>query len=334
MKNKKSFTGCLVGGACGDALGYEVEFEKMKGIKRKFGIHGITDFNLNDGVALISDDTQMTLFTAAGLLAGSNSEIYIKSIWASYKDWYQTQIVDPVYKPYTELYRIKALHSRRAPGNTCLTSLRLSENGGSIESPINMSKGCGGIMRVAPIGLLDISDEPYINGMLGAEAAALTHGHPLGYIPAGCMADIIHRIVFGEEKPLLLNITDSVSATVSVFKDIPSINEFQDLMMKAVFLSGYDMDDTDAIRQLGEGWIAGETLAIAIYSCLKYGDDFKKAIICAVNHDGDSDSTGSVAGNILGSYMGIDIVNESFRTSCLELYELIIGYAEALYDKK
>lgn len=334
MKDIKYFTGCLIGGACGDALGYEVEFDKLKGIKKKFGAQGITNFCLHDGKAMISDDTQMTLFTAAGLIADKRKDTCLQSIWAAYKDWYFTQVPAFGYKPQTELYSRKELHFRRAPGHTCLTSLRLSKKGGSIESTINMSKGCGGIMRVAPIGLVDMPDEPYTNGILGAEAAALTHGHPLGYIPAGCMADIIHRIIYGEEKTLMMHISDSVSATVGAFKDIPLIKDFHDLMMKAIFLSESDVDDMEAIRQLGEGWVADETLAIAIYSCLKYWDDFKKAIICAVNHDGDSDSTGSVAGNILGSYLGIDMVNESFRTSYLELYELITGYAEALYDKK
>ena len=47
--------GSLLGGAIGDALGYQIEFKR--GIKEK----EITRFN---GKGIISDDTQMTLFTA------------------------------------------------------------------------------------------------------------------------------------------------------------------------------------------------------------------------------------------------------------------------------
>lgn len=61
--------GSLIGGAVGDALGYEVEFMSLSAINRTFGDKGITRYAF-DGVAHFSDDTQMTLFTAEGLLNG------------------------------------------------------------------------------------------------------------------------------------------------------------------------------------------------------------------------------------------------------------------------
>lgn len=68
MKDIGKYRGCLIGGAVGDALGYPVEFMSYDAIKEKFGDVGITEYVLKDGVAEISDDTQMTLFTATGLL--------------------------------------------------------------------------------------------------------------------------------------------------------------------------------------------------------------------------------------------------------------------------
>lgn len=68
MRNKDQFRGCLVGGAVGDALGYAVEFLNEQEIFGRYGKNGITAYTLRDGVAEISDDTQMTLFTASGLL--------------------------------------------------------------------------------------------------------------------------------------------------------------------------------------------------------------------------------------------------------------------------
>lgn len=64
--------GCLVGGAVGDALGYPVELLGEEQIFSVFGNAGITDYQLDSktGEALISDDTQMTLFTGNGLLVG------------------------------------------------------------------------------------------------------------------------------------------------------------------------------------------------------------------------------------------------------------------------
>ena len=67
---KDKVCGCLIAGAAGDALGYEVEFMSRGAIMSRFGEHGITKFALRNGKALISDDTQMTLFTANGMLMG------------------------------------------------------------------------------------------------------------------------------------------------------------------------------------------------------------------------------------------------------------------------
>ena len=66
--------GCLVRGAVGDALGYPVEFSgSYESICNIYGQKGITRYSTNAGLynqhkAYISDDTQMTLFTACGLL--------------------------------------------------------------------------------------------------------------------------------------------------------------------------------------------------------------------------------------------------------------------------
>ena len=68
MKNQDKFRGCLIGGAIGDALGYAVEFLQISRIRQKYGDNGITSYELKNGIAEISDDTQMTLFTANGLL--------------------------------------------------------------------------------------------------------------------------------------------------------------------------------------------------------------------------------------------------------------------------
>lgn len=62
--------GCLIGGAAGDALGYAVEFMSAGNISKCYGKNGIDHYKLDmeTGKALVSDDTQMTLFTAAGIL--------------------------------------------------------------------------------------------------------------------------------------------------------------------------------------------------------------------------------------------------------------------------
>ena len=153
MKNQDQYRGCLIGGAAGDALGYEVEFMRRRQILAQFGKKGITEYVLHNGKALISDDTQMTLFTAAGLLNADSPEDYPESIRKAYLDWYSTQTEYMQDVQIIELLNVPELFSRRAPGITCMNAL--SSGGlGTLEKKVNDSKGCGGVMRTAPIGLM------------------------------------------------------------------------------------------------------------------------------------------------------------------------------------
>ena len=86
------FKGCILGGAVGDALGYPIEFMSEEEIFSIYGKGGITVYNLNNGVAEISDDTQMTLFSIDGLILSDNDEV--ESIRKCYIDWANTQIGD------------------------------------------------------------------------------------------------------------------------------------------------------------------------------------------------------------------------------------------------
>ena len=87
--------------------------------------------------------------------------------------------------------------------------------------------------------------------------------------------------------------------------------------------------DIDNIHRLGEGWVAEETLAIAIYCALRHQDDFSARIIAAVNHKGDSDSSGAVTGNILGALLGYGAIEEKWKRN-LELSDVILEMADDL----
>lgn len=96
----------------------------------------------------------------------------------------------------------------------------------------------------------------------------------------------------------------------------------KELTEMAMLLAHSNISDADAIRQLGEGWVAEETLAIALYCVLKYPDNFEKAIVASVNHSGDSDSTGMVTGNIMGALFGYEAIPNHYIDN-LELKWLI-----------
>lgn len=342
MNNISSYIGCLIGSAAGDALGYEVEFMCEKEIFSKFGASGITDYVLHNGNALISDDTQMTLFTATGLLNGYvRGKVrgifggYPSYIRHHYKAWYKTQNMrysEPTEFAYSWLMYDNRLYSQRAPGVTCLTALE-SDNNGSIDNSLNNSKGCGGIMRVAPIGLwfarCGIGAKE--TALIGAEAAAITHGHPLGYIPSGFLSVLIREIILDGEKSLRDLVCAALETTEKVFAGTEYLDDFSRLIKMAIELSEDSTDTLTAIHKLGEGWVAEETAAIAVFCALRYCNSFEKAIAAAVNHNGDSDSTGAICGNILGAYLGLEAIPDKFRNG-LELSDIITEIASDLWE--
>ena len=344
--------GCMVGGAAGDALGYAIEFSGEREIFSIYGKTGITEYELDrlNGKAIISDDTQMTLFTASGLLAGDAigskdgaqkwPRVYVAR---AYADWLLTQEMTfeesrkehriPLKDSASWLLNVPELYKRRAPGNTCLSALKYGKLAGDdyISEHINDSKGCGGVMRVAPLAL----NYPGVNieklDHEGAQIAAVTHAHSLGYMPAAVLTHIISRIVFPERKMQLREIIAEAERTAEVlFRGDKHLDELICLIDRAIELSENSDSDLDNIHRLGEGWVAEETLAISIYCALRYQKDFSAGIIAAVNHRGDSDSTGAVTGNILGALLGYDAIDEKWKKD-LELIDVIIEMADNLY---
>lgn len=348
--------GCLYGGAVGDALGYPVEFSREKEIFLRYGSGGIQEYELDSksGKALISDDTQMTLFTANGILVGVTrgcmrgiggpSRSYVRR---AYEDWLRTQEIsfaesrkklhNTIGENISWLSDVPALYSRRLPGNTCLSAIRNQVVNNTyvydyIKEPQNDRKGCGGVMRVAPLALCgdfywgNLDELDYE----GAELAAVTHGHSLGYMPAAVLTHIIRRIVFPEQRQTLKEIVLEARDTAArIFEGDQHLKELTDMIDLAVQLSENTDSDLENIHRIGEGWVAEETLGISIYCSLRYPDDFSAGIIAAVNHKGDSDSTGAVTGNILGALLGYDAIEDKWKQN-LELSDVILEMADDL----
>lgn len=359
---KDKIRGCLMAGAAGDALGYEVEFVSRRSILSRFGENGITKFALDrNGKALISDDTQMTLFTANGMLMGLTRG-YMRGIGGrpekyvdiAYLDWYYTQtgkkremLIDDWHP--TWLRDLPEMAHLRAPGNTCMRACANIIDGKDV---MNDSKGCGGIMRVAPMALLVdqspdsgryyCSLEDLAGG--GCYIAEQTHQHSLGFLPAGLLTVLLYKLLPLTPAQVQDNIDNIVSETLSIL-DVIRVGKYEEdkqylkkLTEKAVRLAYSDISDADAIRELGEGWVAEETWAIALYSAIRHIDSVEDAIIASVNHDGDSDSTGSVCGNIMGAIYGYEHIKErnifcpegKQLEDTLELSEIILALADDL----
>lgn len=290
--NIDQLAGCLLGGALGDALGYPVEFEKVSQMSQDHDFDKIVD------KLIVSDDTQMTLFTANALLLDGNLRI---NTWNCYQDWLETQFKqgksELSHRPISWLMEYPEMYASREPGRTCLMTLMRGILGDLNES-INQSKGCGALMRVAPLAFIDREDLY----LVAIENSALTHGHQMSHIASAALVSLLRYISEGE------TLCDSVSLMRQdikrIFMGSLEVKVFDDLLQQAIFASEKDFDDMEIISRLGEGWVAEETLAIALYCSLKYSNDLKKALRVAVLHDGDSDSTGSVTGQMLGTLLG------------------------------
>lgn len=335
--NKEHFTGCLLGGAVGDALGWPVEFNSIDDIVKRYGSDGIMDMVLGENDKFeITDDTQMTLFTAEGLLQAWTSARhyggvpdFAAAVKRSYHSWLKTQgetakVTDPEVKSDGWLLTVEGLHRRRAPGNTCLSALRegvFSENG----IVDNNSKGCGGVMRAAPAGLLaarinsgSTANTARLAFEIGCATAAITHGHPSGYYPSGVLAAVIATIIAGGtiEEGININLR-FLEGRIGAMETIEAIHSALDLWRNQSIIPS-----PESIELLGGGWVGDEALAISLYCALVAGDDFARGIRLAVNHSGDSDSTGSITGNILGALLGEQAIAKEWLSQ-LDLFDVI-----------
>jgi ADP-ribosylglycohydrolase len=287
----RKYQGCLLGLAIGDALGAPAEFLSLPEIKKRYGKYGITDFHEWRGFqpGSYTDDTQMSLATAVGCLR-------------AYQRWREKGIGHPasvIYQRYLDwLESQNDPKQRRGPGRTCLSALQ-SGKMGTIEEKINDSKGCGGVMRTAPVGLAFPSCRAFEEG---AEYAAITHGHPSGYLPAGFLSALISYLIEGKK------LTEAIDLSIGQLTQYDGHSETLKIIELAKKLSVSPKSPEESIQAIGEGWVGEEALAISLYCSLKFSDNFARGTLAAVSHSGDSDSTGSITGAILGALLGVESI--------------------------
>jgi len=335
---------CLLLGAVGDSLGSAVEFLSIEQIKREYGPDGIKFPGEAYGVSgPITDDTQMTLFAADGLLRayvrGSERGIlapYWNYVKNSYLCWLATQ--DSQIEPglgavSSELFEIMKSQGRREPGSTCLASLYQT-----LESePINNnSKGCGTVMRVAPTGIFasNFYDANQVSQLqeiyeMGKEDAAITHGHENAHNSSGVLAAIIAAMISGYS---------FIHACERAIKNFAN-KQVRTVCRNALTLAKKP-PSPEALVSLGEGWVAEEALAMSLYcaslAVSSNSTSVLDALRLSVNHGGDSDSTGAITGNLVGVALGMDAVPRELieGTEVEKLEPLIMKYAERLATTK
>ena len=337
------FEGSLLGGACGDALGYPVEHKSHKAIISKYGENGIQAMELGDiGEALITDDTQMTIYTAQGLIHAFDhnfsSSGMVSEVHKSYLRWIGSLLhnLPELTELYHDLYsKDELLHNdllengenpgldrKMCRGGSTFTAL-LSGNRYSTLNPAPEGVRCGTTMRSAPIALV-CYQKPELAFSVGCECAALTHGDPTAYLSAGVMCMLISHLLSG------MGMREAIDHSLQYLEKQPNSTKLLAVLQKGIKLAQTpSVQPIDDIKQIGKGWRADENLSIVLYCCIRFDKNVKDALLACVNHDGDSDSVAAVCGNVMGAYVGREGLPDEF-VQHIQFKDLLVHQANEL----
>ncbi|MFF0719409.1 ADP-ribosylglycohydrolase family protein [Micromonospora sp. NPDC003816] len=297
--------GSLLGLAYGDALGKPTEFLTLAEIERRYGPTGPRE--LVGDPALVTDDTQMALAVGWALHDASA---------------YTPEVVEPLLRQRFLAWAASP-DNNRAPGMTCLRACAELSRGLPWQQATQAgSKGCGANMRVTPVGLLDV-DLDTVAGLAQLQAG-LTHGHPTGLAASELTAYAVRLLVDGAalaELPGRLTVRAHEQREVyrgDWLGDLwqrPGVRTPQEFIARGwdeclqvlarldAALAGPD-DGGDPCRWTGEGWIAEEALATALYCAVRHADDPVGALTRGARTAGDSDSIAALAGAFVGAAVG------------------------------
>ncbi|TBL29203.1 ADP-ribosylglycohydrolase family protein [Verrucosispora sp. SN26_14.1] len=297
--------GSLLGLAYGDALGKPTEFLTLAEIERRYGPTGPRE--LVGDPALVTDDTQMALAVGWALHDASA---------------YTPEVVEPLLRQRFLAWAASP-DNNRAPGMTCLRACAELSRGLPWQQATQAgSKGCGANMRVTPVGLLDV-DLDTVAGLAQLQAG-LTHGHPTGLAASELTAYAVWLLVDGAalaELPGRLTVRAHEQREVyrgDWLGDLwqrPGVRTPQEFIARGwdeclrvlarldAALAGPD-DGGDPCRWTGEGWVAEEALATALYCAVRHADDPVGALTRGARTAGDSDSIAALAGAFVGAAVG------------------------------
>lgn len=302
---RDQFSGAILGLAIGDALGLPTEFRRRYQILEAFGSQGVTDFeDLHDSRWSIppiiigpehpkgtyTDDTQMAIAVAQGLLEAGDEDIdtLMSTIGKQFVAWSHSP------------------ENNRAPGETCMVGCSNLEKGIPwYQAGVPRSKGCGSAMRVAPIGLFYCHNYDKLLEVARA-SSLLTHGHDAS-IEGAAAAALLVALALAQHAP-------EEMYQILLEKCGPHSTDFKTCLEKLPDFVSKDPEIALSAGGLGEGWVAEEAVVSALYCIWRYPDSYEKAVLTAINTDGDSDSIGCITGSISGAWLGLTAIPDTWRT--------------------
>jgi ADP-ribosylglycohydrolase len=301
-------SGSLFGLAYGDSLGRPTEFLTVAQIVERYGADGPRE--LSGDPALVTDDTQMTL--AVGWALRGAPALSVDALEPRLRERFLTWSLGP--------------HEGRAPGRTCLRACAFLRDGHRWQrASVGHSKGCGTVMRVAPVGLVPGIDDETLAGVAQLQAG-MTHGHPTALAAADLMAYAVKALA--RDGAGLADLPGLLLDRCRTQREVYRVDWLGDLWglqplattPEAFIAQGWDEchaavrrleaalrapdRDADPCEATGEGWVAEDAVATGLHCALLYPDDPVAALARAARTSGDSDTLACVAGALLGAAHG------------------------------
>jgi ADP-ribosylglycohydrolase len=310
MENQQDrIEGVVCGTAIGDALGYPVEFLDIEAIRKRHGrVLGFVELRVMPGrpepVALYSDDTQMFIAVAEGLLRART----------------QSNLDEAAYAVAEELVRwADSPENNRAPGGACMLGCRNLAMGMDWRSAGKRNGGgCGAAMRSMAQGIWQWED-PCQAAYWAGEMALMTHRLPMAQASAAAVAAIVAALLC-EAAPLEaaergIQAAERYDAETArmLRQAVERAVRARQLMaprskvIEAPTLCGLGTEVSDILAGVlnqWRGWSGHEAVAASLFCFLTFQESFSDTVIAAVNSSGDSDSLGAIAGAFSGAYLG------------------------------
>ena len=285
--------GSLVGLAVGDAVGTTVEFKYRGSFPEHTDMIGGGPFRLKPGYW--TDDTSMALCLAESLIFDTSLDS--DDLLTKFCKWYKEGYNSPTGKCFDI-------------GNTTVTALEKYMHTGSIKNNIEgFYAGNGSIMRLAPVAILHHKD-PVASARTAAIQSETTHATRFAITSCELLSDILTTCYNASNK---LDILD-----IEVQKHWPI--EVSSILTENV------KDKTEA--QIRSSGYVIHTLEAAVW-CFLNTDNFRDAIVKAVNLGDDADTVGAVTGQIAGAYYGESGIPQEWKETLYE-YDRIRNIATKL----
>lgn len=326
---EQRYTGCLLGAAVGDALGWPLEqlsAEAFDDARVGGRVEALRSYVPVDGrPGLAGDTTQLLLFTAEGLLRAHNRHCAGQpadpagSVHRAWLRWLDTQrLGGPPLRTDGWLAGLPELYARRARGQTTLQALRTGLMGRP-DRPINNARDAAPLARVAPVALTHGWDP----AVLGRDVAAITHGDALVQLGAGAVARLLQELVLGAALP------QAVDVVWADLEPQAGARPLVEAVERALDAADVGEPTARRVASFGDGRDAPSALAIALY-CTAATDTFGDAVGLSVLHAGASEWTGALTGALCGARYGAGAVPAALAQD-LELGARVAAVAGDLY---